>query len=62
MRFGTQQHRFYCGIDLHARTLAVQLLDADGHGPLAKTSPPFEWPAWGTDEFLESVKLASRAA
>jgi transposase len=30
MRFYNQQHRFYCGIDLHARTLAVCVLDADG--------------------------------
>jgi transposase len=30
MRFYNQQHRFYCGIDLHARTLAVCILDADG--------------------------------
>jgi hypothetical protein len=30
MRFYNQQHRFYCGIDLHARTLAVCILDAAG--------------------------------
>jgi transposase len=30
MRFYNQQHRFYCGIDLHARTLAVCVLDATG--------------------------------
>ena len=30
MRFYTQQHRFYCGVDLHARTLAVCILDAQG--------------------------------
>ena len=30
MRFYTQQHRFYCGIDLHARTLALCVLDAHG--------------------------------
>src|SRR5262245_39774987 len=30
MRFYNQQHRFYCGIDLHARTLAVCILDAEG--------------------------------
>jgi hypothetical protein len=27
MRFYTQQHRFYCGIDLHARTMRVCILD-----------------------------------
>jgi transposase len=30
VRFYTQQHRFYCGIDLHARTLAVCILDQAG--------------------------------
>jgi transposase len=30
MRFYTQQHRFYCGVDLHARTLALCVLDATG--------------------------------
>ena len=30
MRFYTQQHRFYWGIDLHARTLAVCILDHAG--------------------------------
>src|SRR5262245_11181543 len=30
MRFYNQQHRFYCGVDLHARTLSLCLLDAQG--------------------------------
>jgi transposase len=30
MRFSNQPHRFYCGVDLHARTLAVCVLDTDG--------------------------------
>jgi transposase len=30
MRFYTGQHRFYCGIDLHARLLAVCVLDQAG--------------------------------
>ena len=30
MRFFNQQHRFYCGVDLHARTLAVCILDQAG--------------------------------
>src|SRR5262245_48743641 len=30
MRFYTQQHRFYAGGDLHARTLYLHVLDADG--------------------------------
>src|SRR5262249_58454643 len=31
MRFDHQQHQFYCGIDLHARTLAGCVLDQAGH-------------------------------
>jgi transposase len=30
MRFYQGQHRFYCGIDLHARTLSLCVLDHDG--------------------------------
>jgi hypothetical protein len=30
MRFYTQQHRYYCGIDLHARRMYVCTLDSNG--------------------------------
>src|SRR5436305_14639019 len=30
MRFYTQAHQFYCGIDIHARTLTLCILDAQG--------------------------------
>jgi transposase len=30
MRFYTKQHQFYCGIDLHARTMYVCVLNQDG--------------------------------
>jgi hypothetical protein len=30
MRFYTQQHDFYCGIDLHARSMYVCILNRDG--------------------------------
>ena len=30
MRFYTKQHAFYCGIDLHARTMYVCILNGDG--------------------------------
>ena len=30
MRFYTQQHRYYCGIDLHARTMYVCILEQAG--------------------------------
>jgi hypothetical protein len=31
MRFYSQPHRFYCGIDLHARTMYLCILDHDGN-------------------------------
>jgi len=30
MRYYTQQHPYYCGIDLHAKTMYICILDADG--------------------------------
>ena len=30
MKFYTQQHQFYCGVDLHAKTLHACVVDADG--------------------------------
>ena len=30
MRFYMKQHQFYCGIDLHARTMYVCVLNRDG--------------------------------
>jgi transposase len=39
MRFYTQQHRFYCGIDLHTRTMHVCILDHDGHVVFDKNLP-----------------------
>jgi transposase len=39
MHFYTTQHRFYCGVDLHARTLSLGLLDQAGNTLLAKTIP-----------------------
>src|SRR5256885_16673674 len=30
MRFYTQQHQFYCGVDLHARTMDVCILNHAG--------------------------------
>jgi transposase len=49
MRFYTAQHRFYCGVDLHARTLALHVLDAAGATALAKTIPA------GPEAFLQAV-------
>ncbi len=30
MRFYTQQHQFYCGIDLHARTMYICIMNNEG--------------------------------
>ena len=30
MRCYTQQHQFYCGIDLHARSMSLCILNQDG--------------------------------
>ena len=37
MRFYSTTHRFYCGVDLHARTISLHVLDADGRTTLANT-------------------------
>src|SRR5215831_13863608 len=42
MRFYTKQHKAYCGIDLHARTMYLCILNQDGEFLLhrnLKTSP-----------------------
>jgi transposase len=39
MRFYTHQHQFYCGIDLHARLLAVCIVDQAGTVVLRKQIP-----------------------
>src|SRR5262245_34058580 len=49
MRFYNQQHRFYCGVDLHARTLSLHILDATGKTVLAKTI------AASPDAFLAAI-------
>ena len=36
MRFYTKQHNYYCGIDLHARTMYVCILDSTGQVVLHK--------------------------
>jgi transposase len=36
MRFYTKQHKYYCGIDLHARSMYVCILDGEGKTVLHK--------------------------
>jgi transposase len=39
MRFYNQQHRFYAGVDLHARSLFTHILDHNGQTVFAKDLP-----------------------
>jgi transposase len=49
MRFYNQQHRFYCGVDLHARTMYLCILDANGQVVIDKNL------AAEPDVFLQAV-------
>jgi hypothetical protein len=39
MRFSCQPHRFYCGVDLHARTMYLCVLDHQGQVVLERNPP-----------------------
>jgi len=39
MRFYTKSHRYYCGIDLHARRMYICVLDADGQIRVHRNGP-----------------------
>src|SRR3990172_7709978 len=49
MRFYTKQHRHYCGIDLHARTMYVCILDCAGQVLVHKNLPA------KPEAFLETI-------
>ena len=49
MRFYTQQHRYYCGIDLHARSMYVCVLDQQGNILVHRNM------LCGADAFLKAV-------
>ena len=49
MRFYTSQHRRSCGIDLHAKTMYVCILDRDGQVLVHKNLPS------NPEAFLEAV-------
>src|SRR6516225_8592818 len=50
MRFYTPQHRFYCGVDLHARTMYLCILDDQGKVVFDKNLPA------RADAFLAAVE------
>lgn len=39
MNFYSQKHKHYCGIDLHARSMYLCILDAEGHVVFHKDLP-----------------------
>ena len=49
MRFYTQQHRYYCGIDLHARTMYLCVLNQEGEIVLHRNMPST------SESFLKAV-------
>lgn len=49
MRFYTKQHQFYCGIDLHARTMYLCVLHQDGEILLHRNMPA------GPETFLKAI-------
>ena len=49
MRFYTKQHQFYCGIDLHARTMYVCIVNRDGEILVHRNMPA------GPEPFLKAI-------
>jgi transposase len=49
MRFYTKQHQFYCGIDLHARTMSLCILNQEGEILVHRNMPA------GPEPFLKAV-------
>lgn len=50
MRFYTGQHEYYCGVDLHARSMYVCVLDREGNTALHRNMPA------DPDVFLQAVQ------
>jgi transposase len=54
MRFYQQQHAFYCGVDLHARTMHICIVDAEGKVLVHRNIPARR------DDFLAAVAVYRR--
>jgi hypothetical protein len=50
MKFYVKQHKYYCGIDLHARTMYVCIIDKEGAIVKQKNIDS------GPDEFLQIIE------
>ena len=48
MQFYTRQHKFYCGIDLHARKMFVCILDAGGNIRIHQNINTEPGPLWAS--------------
>ena len=49
MRFYEQQHQFYCGVDLHAKTMHICLLNQAGEKLVHRNLPT------RPDRFLDAI-------
>jgi hypothetical protein len=56
MRFYTQQHQFYCDIDLHARTMYLCIVSQDGEILVHRNMPA------GPDPFLKAIAPTGRTS
>ena len=57
MRIYNQPHRFYCGVDLHARSLFVKVLDG-GHSAGVEPASLLDRSV-GTERFLRRRSLTA---
>jgi hypothetical protein len=60
MRVYTQPHRFYCGVDLHARTL-LWTPDPNDSDAAARAVPPLPF-APATEDFKKQNSVAAQGA
>ena len=58
MRFYQQQHRFYCGVDLHARSMHVCIVDHEGQTKVHKNHLGDARPARGTRSASAQLRWA----
>jgi hypothetical protein len=56
-RVNAKQHKFYCGIDLHARSMYLCILDQKG-----KTVLPYEWQNWTQFNAHPDLRISAKSA
>ena len=59
MRFYNRQHRFYCGVDLHARSMYVCILDQAGTVVFHENLPAADLSLVRRDEKLSAALRAA---